>query len=216
MGFSRNGPRSCSQATSPISTADSGELKTKQNFAEALDTLHLPLTWVNIFVNHRGADQSNTADHNGFTVPSIPVLKGKFGSQNSLQASGSHGSLSDLSQTDSNPDLSSSTRKLSNQSITDQQTPRRGSAASAVSDKYDVLFCGVMVKALTPFLVSPVGCTPAFLYLKNVPPGGSFPSYQLFKLKLKLKKLRIKKVGFGCLVSCCWKATHSFVKDVQS
>lgn len=83
----------------------------------------------------KGTDQSSTADHNGFTVPSIPVLKGKFGSQNSLQASGSHGSLSDLSQTDSNPDLSSSTRKLSNQSITDQQTPRRGSAASAVSDK---------------------------------------------------------------------------------
>ena len=171
--FRETGPRSCSQATSPISTADSGELKTKQNFAEALDTLHRPLTCVNIFVNYRGADQSNTADHNGFAVPSIPVLKGKFGSQNSLQASGSHGSLSDLSQTDSNPDLSSSTRKLSNQSITDQQTPRRGSAASAVSDKYDVLFCGVMVKASSPFLVSPVGCTPTFLYLKNVPPGSS-------------------------------------------
>ncbi|XP_020620574.1 CAP-Gly domain-containing linker protein 3-like [Orbicella faveolata] len=91
----------------------------------------------------KGADHSNTADHNGFAVPSIPVLKGKFGSQNSLQASGSHGSLSDLSQTDSNPDLSSSTRKLSNQSITDQQTPRRGSAASAVSDKYELSFWGI-------------------------------------------------------------------------
>ena len=90
------------------------------------------------FVNYRGANQSHTADHNGFAVPAIPVLKGKFGSQNSLQASGSHGSQSDLSQTDSNPDLSSSARKLSTQSNPDQQTSRRGSASSAISDKYEI------------------------------------------------------------------------------
>ncbi|XP_078346704.1 CAP-Gly domain-containing linker protein 3-like isoform X2 [Oculina patagonica] len=82
---------------------------------------------------NKGADQSHTTNHNGFAVPAIPVLKGKFGSQNSLQASGSHGSLSDLSQTDSNPDLSA--RKLSTQSTSDQQTPRRGSASSTASDK---------------------------------------------------------------------------------
>lgn len=124
----------------------------KQNVAKALDKLNRSLTRVNWFVNYRGADHSNTADHNGFAVPSIPVLKGKFGSQNSLQASGSHGSLSDLSQTDSNPDLSSSTRKLSNQSITDQQTPRRGSATSAVSDKYELSFWGIT------WLILPLGC----------------------------------------------------------
>ena len=123
------------------------------------------VTRVNWFVNYRGADQSNTTDHSGFAVPSIPVLKGKFGSQNSLQASGSHGSLSDLSQTDSNPDLSSSARKLSNQSVPDQHTPRRGSASSGVSDKYELFFFVMLIivfviEAITPFLVSPVGCAP--------------------------------------------------------
>lgn len=76
----------------------------------------------------RGGNQSQGSDHSGFAVPSAPVGKGRFGSQNSLQASGSRGSSSDLSQTDSNPDLHSSARKLSSQSNPDQ-TPRRGSAA---------------------------------------------------------------------------------------
>lgn len=76
-----------------------------------------------------------TGNHSqrGFVIPSVPVSKGRFGSQSSLQASqsGSHGSQSDLSQTDSNPELNGSGRKLSNQSSPDH-TPRRGSS----SDKY--------------------------------------------------------------------------------
>lgn len=62
-----------------------------------------------------------------FAIPAVPVGKGRLGSQNSFSASGSHGSLSDLSQTDSNPDLNGNARKLSAQSTPDQ-TPRRGSA----------------------------------------------------------------------------------------
>lgn len=76
-----------------------------------------------------------TGNHSqrGFAIPSVPVGKGRFGSQSSLLASqsGSHGSQSDLSQTDSNPELNGSGRKLSSQSSPDH-TPRRGSA----SDKY--------------------------------------------------------------------------------
>lgn len=81
------------------------------------------------------SDLTHASEHNGFAVPAIPVLKSKFGSQNSLQASGSHGSQSDLSQTDSNPDLNSSARKVSTQSNPEQQTPRRSSASSISSDK---------------------------------------------------------------------------------
>lgn len=73
---------------------------------------------------------TRTGDHSqrGFAVPSVPVGKGRFGSQNSLQASGSHDSQSDLSQTDSNPELNGTTRKLSTQSTPDH-TSRRGSSS---------------------------------------------------------------------------------------
>ncbi|XP_073243048.1 CAP-Gly domain-containing linker protein 3-like isoform X2 [Porites lutea] len=74
-------------------------------------------------------DQSHRGDPNGFAVPSAPAGKIRSGSQSSLQASGSHGSLSDLSQTDSNPDLNGSARKWSTNSSPDHSL-RRGSASS--------------------------------------------------------------------------------------
>ena len=77
-------------------------------------------------------DQSHHGDPNGFAVPSAPAGKIRSGSQSSLQASGSHGSLSDLSQTDSNPDLNGSARKWSTNSSPDHSL-RRGSASS---DRY--------------------------------------------------------------------------------
>ncbi|XP_074635396.1 CAP-Gly domain-containing linker protein 3-like isoform X3 [Acropora palmata] len=79
---------------------------------------------------------TRTGNHSqrGFAIPSVPVGKGRFGSQSSLQASqsGSHGSQSDLSQTDSNPELNGSGRKLSSQSSPDH-TPRRGSSSDKSS-----------------------------------------------------------------------------------
>ena len=98
-------------------------------------------------VNFRIGGQSQRTDHNGFAIPSAPTGKGRFGSQNSLPASGSHGSLSDLSQTDSNPDLNGNARKLSIQSTPDQ-TPRRGSA----SDKYA---CRLSLVSVTVRLLLP-------------------------------------------------------------
>lgn len=79
---------------------------------------------------------TRTGNHSqrGFAIPSVPVGKGRFGSQSSLQASqsGSHGSQSDLSQTDSNPELNGSGRKLSSQSSPDHTT-RRGSSSDKSS-----------------------------------------------------------------------------------